>query len=213
MLVIDAFATMLVLSYVKILNISFELLLPAPLVDESGVRKDTVVYYSGDLKYFGAQHLPYAILAILMSLTFNILPLVVLTLYPCRCFQWCLSNCWKGPRVHNVMDDFYRCYKTTPRDCRCFGAVYLYLRLINLSLLLVALSPVYFTLVAILYLSMAILIALVQPHKVKVHNIINAMLFFVIAVTKIIENALQSSLGVYENKRFSNVFWNCSISE
>lgn len=200
--VIDAFITAMILSYVKILNISFELLLPARLMDQNGVWIETVVYYRGDLKYFREEHLPYAILAIFMFLTFNILPLVVLTLYPCPCFQQCLNKCWKSPRIHNAMDDFYKSYKTTPRDYRYFGAVYLYLRLINLSLLLVALSPVYLTLVSILYLSMALLIALVRPHKVTLHNIINAVLFFIIAVTKILEQSLQFSLGVYEDAVF-----------
>lgn len=196
---IDAFATMFILSYVKILNTSFELLLPVYLSDKNGEVKETAVFYSGDLKYFGTQHLPYAILAIFMSLTFNLFPLVLLTLYPFRCFQRFLSKCWKGPGIHNVMDDFYRCYRTTPRDHRYFAVVYLYLRWINLALLLVTLSPAYFALISILYMSMAIFIALVQPYKLHSHNVINAGLFFLLAIIKILEDALEFSFGVYEH--------------
>lgn len=201
--IVDAFATALILSYVKILNVSFALLLPVPLKDQNGVVKEIAVYYSGNLKYFGPEHLPYAVLAMLMFLSFNILPLVLLTLYPCHCFQLCLNKCWKGSGVHNVMDNFYRCYKTSPRDCRLFGVVYLYLRLFNLCLLLVALSPAYLNLVSLLYLSMAMLIALVRPHQVNSHNIINATLFFLIAATKLLENALEFSLGAYERVHFA----------
>ena len=197
--VIDAFTTALILSYVKILNISFQLLLPVYLRDHDNAVIGKAVYYNGNMEYFGPQHLPYALMALFMSVTFNILPLVMLTLYPCHCFQQCLNRCWKGSGVHNVMDDFYRCYRTSPRDCRLFGVVYLYLRIFNLSLLLVALSPAYLNLVSILYLTMGMLIALVRPHKVHSHNVINAVLFFLIAATKILESALAYSLGVYEH--------------
>lgn len=200
--IMDAFVTMLILSYVKILNTSFELLLQARLIDEDGRIKETVVYYQGNLTYFGKQHLPYALLAIVMSLIFNIFPLVWLTLYPCRCFQRCLNMCWSPQRsqpVHNVMDNFYRCYRTTPRDYRYFAALYLYLRIINLSLLFIALSPVYFILISILYLSMAFLIALSQPYKVYWHNVVNAGLLFIVAVIKILEFTLEFSVGIYEH--------------
>lgn len=200
--IMDAFVTMLILSYVKILNTSFELLLQARLIDQDGRMKETVVYYQGNLIYFGKQHLPYAVLAIVMSLIFNIFPLVWLTLYPCRCFQRCLNMCWSPQRsapVHNLMDDFYRCYRTTPRDCRCFAALYLYLRIINLSLLFIALSPVYFILISILYLSMAFLIALSQPYKVYWHNVVNAGLLFIVAIIKILEFTLEFSVGIYEH--------------
>ena len=197
--ILDAFITMLILSYVKILNTSFELLLQARLIDEDGRIKETVVYYQGNLIYFGNQHLPYAVLAIVMSLIFNICPLVWLTLYPCRCFQRCLNMCQKSGPIHNLMDDFYRCYRIAPRDCRYFAALYLYLRIINLSLLFIALSPVYFILISILYLSMAFLIALAQPYKVYWHNVVNAGLLFIVAVIKILEFALEFSVGIYEH--------------
>ena len=173
--IIDAFATALILSYVEILNVSFELLLPVQLKDHNGGVKQTAVFYSGNLKYFGPEHLPYAVV---MFLTFNIVPLVLLTLYPCHCFQLCLNKCWKGSGFHNVMDDFFKCYKTSPRDCRLFGVVYLYLRLFNLSLLLVALSPGYLNLVSLLYLIMAMLIALVQPHQVHIDTRSSMLHFF-----------------------------------
>ena len=201
---------MLILSYVKILNTSFELLLPVDLVDKSGKVIDRAVYYSGDLKFFGTQHLPYAILAIIMSLTFNVLPLILLTLYPCRCFHKFLNKCWKGSGIHHIMDNFYRSYKTTPRNYRYCGVIYLYLRVINLALLLVSLSPGYFTLIAIFYMSVAMFIACVQPHKIYWHNIINAGLFFIVAVMKILEQALEFSLGVYE-QHFLEIYFHIDV--
>lgn len=193
---IDAFATMLILSYVKILNTSFRLLLTVRLVDQSDEVLESVVYYSGNLKRFGKDHLPYAILAILMLLAFNIFPIIVVTLYPCRCFQKCMLR-WKGATFHIIMDHFYRGYKIFPRDCRYFAAFYLYVRVINLGLLFVTLSPAYLSLVSTLYLTMAMAIGVVQPHKVFLHNIINAGLFFVIAILKLLELTIDFALPIY----------------
>lgn len=202
MSVIDAFATMLILSYVKILNTSFELLLSTPLTSPDNEVKEKVVYYSGGLKYLGKQHLPYAVLALSMLLIFNAFPLIVLTVYPCRYFHRCLNFFGRKLQrigVHNIMDEFYRSYKTTPRDCRYFAVFYLYLRVINLLLLVVALSPVYFSLISILYLCMAMLIGLVQPHKQYSYNIINACLFAIIAISKILEFTIDFSATVYQS--------------
>lgn len=196
--IIDAFATVVILSYVKILNTSFELLLHVKLFDKDNHFKETVVFYSGDLKYFGKQHLPYAILALMMALIFNVFPLVLLTVYPCQCFHKCLNFIKQGAGVHNILDDFYRSYKHTPRDCRCFAALFLYIRIINLTLLEIALSPVYFSVTSILYLIMAMLIALIQPFKVYSHNIINAILFAVIAVLKAFESTLLFPAQIYQ---------------
>ena len=202
-LLIDAFTTMLMLSYVKILNVSFELLLPVLMSDDECTGRGLVVFYSGHWQYFGTSHVPYAVLAILMSLVFNVFPLVLLTVYPCRCF----NKCWRGSFIHNIMDNFNRCYKTR---YRIFSVFYLYIRLINLSLLLVALSPTYFTLLSILYSSVALVIGLVQPYKVFRHNLTNSVFFALIAFIKLIEYALEFSLGPYE-QGFVDVYYGVEV--
>ena len=203
---VDAFTTIIILSYVKILNTSFQILLPVHLLNENARVLGLAVYFSGNMKYFGAEHLPYAILAFIMLLIFNILPLVLLTLYSCHCFRKTLNKCWNGSYVHTVMDNFSRCYKTAPRDYRPFSVAYLYLRVINLALLLVTLSPVYFGLTSILYMCMAVLTGVLQPFKDQSHNVINATLFAVIAAIKIIEHTFEYSLGVYESSFLPSIY-------
>ena len=90
----EAFATFILLSYVRILNISFDILTPTALYDVHGNRlQDLYFYYDGTYKYFGRNHLPYAFLALFMTVIFNIFPLLLLCLYPCRCFQRGLNVC------------------------------------------------------------------------------------------------------------------------
>ena len=201
--VVDVFLMMLIISYVKILNTSFELLIHAQLKDQDNDIRETVVYFSGGLKYFGKQHWPYAVLAIAMSTVFNLLPLIVLTVYPCKC----LNRFWRGSSVHNVMSDFYGSYKVTPIDLRWFGAAFLYLRLINLLLLEVDLSPMYFSWVAILYLCMAVLIGVVRPFKNQLYNVVNTCLFALIAVLKILEHTLQFSALLYYGEKYVSKFY------
>ena len=64
---IDAFATFILLSYVKILNTSIDLLAPVTLYsDKSNVVSQLYLNIDGTIEYFGEEHRPYAILAIVM---------------------------------------------------------------------------------------------------------------------------------------------------
>ena len=72
------------------------------------------------------EHLPYGILARVMLSVFNILPTLLLLLYPCGCFQKCLTCCGiKSVTLHTFMDALQGCYRYQPRDCRYFAGIYL----------------------------------------------------------------------------------------
>ena len=130
---VQAFATFLVLSYVKILYVSFDLLIPVYLktVDGSTLNQ-TYLFNAGDLVYFGSEHLPFGILAVFMLTVFNILPMVLLFLYPCGWFRKCLSCCGASNHVlHTFMEAFQGCYRHQSRDCRYFAGLYLLLQILN----------------------------------------------------------------------------------
>ena len=85
---INAFATFLLLSFVKFSSVSFDLLLPTRVFNIHGEQLSIYLFYDGTTKYFGKEHLPYyGILAVAVLLVFNIFPLLLLCLYPCRCFH------------------------------------------------------------------------------------------------------------------------------
>ena len=115
---------------------------------------------------FSKEHLPYAILAIMILFIFNFLPLVLLCVYPSRCFRKCL-NCTKCQyrTLHVFMDTFQGCYKETPRDCRYFAGFYLFLRGSNLLLFSVTNSLLYYPLVIYIIIIPLILVAICRPYK------------------------------------------------
>ena len=90
---IKAFGSFILLSYVKVLNPSVDILMPVQVYNASGIVVGVYTYYNASLEYFGREHLPYAFLAIFMFATFNLAPFLLLCLYPCRCFQSCLNCC------------------------------------------------------------------------------------------------------------------------
>ena len=164
---VGAFATFILLSYVKILNVSFQILTPNTLYDINGnPMRQRFLYYDGTYEYFGKDHIPYALLALLMLLVFNIIPLVLLCLYPCRCFHKCLNYySFRCLTLHIFMDTFHGCYKLQSRDCRYFAALYLFLRLLNHFLIALTTGPFYYPLSGLTFIMMAILVATVRPHK------------------------------------------------
>ena len=182
----DAFATFLLLSYVKFLSVSFDILTPTILWDSRGVRQPTVLYYNGMVKYFSREHLPYAILAITVLLVFTLLPILLLCLYPCHCFQRFLNSCHlRNQAVHIFMDAFQGCYKdgtNGTRDCRCFAAIYLITRTaIHLSF---AVSSVLFTnsiFIAVLA-TVVLLLSVFHPYKVKCYTQLDIFFFLIMLV-------------------------------
>ena len=69
---VDVFATFILLSYVKILDISFNILAPTALSTVNGTEVKELFIY-GSVKYLQGSHLPFGVLAIGMICVFNVL--------------------------------------------------------------------------------------------------------------------------------------------
>ena len=156
---------------------SFDLLTPTRVYRLYGdtYNYTFALYYSGDIEYFGSEHLPYAILAIVVLCVFVILPVAILALYPFSFFQKFLSLFpvrWYV--LHTFVDSFQGCYKdgTEPgtRDCRWFSAVYFAYRFISFFLYGITRteSGDYFILSSIFMLLFILLLVAFQPYKNRV---------------------------------------------
>ena len=122
----EAFATMILLSYVQVMSISNEILSFTTYYHMNKTESPRVVYADPSVEYFSTEHAPYVVLAIIMLLAFNILPLLLLCIYPCRCFQKILSHFRLHPRIlHTLMDAFRGSYKLRPNRLLSFSAIYL----------------------------------------------------------------------------------------
>ena len=126
---IETFGTFILFSYVKVASISFDLLAPAKTYDVTGKLSNRwYLMFDGNIEFFGTQHLPFALLALVALFIFVVFPFLLLFLYPFRWFQRCL-NCGKvrSQALHIFMDAFQGSYKTEPHDLRHFSALFLLL--------------------------------------------------------------------------------------
>ena len=178
---VDAFATFLLLSYVKLLSVSFDILMPTPVLDKWGNQVSTVLYYDGGITYFGREHLPYALTAIIVLVVFTFLPILLLFLYPCKCFQTFLNRAHcRSQALHAFIEAFQGCFKDGTdggRDCRYFAALYLLIRVLAyLSLGLLMISTV--IPLTVLFVTLIMLISTFRPYKSSFNNVIDNIFIF-----------------------------------
>ena len=130
--IIDAFATFLILSYMKFLNTSIDLMIPTYAIDIHGSSMGYFFYYNATVEFMGPEHLPYAILAITVLAIGLIFPLILL-LYPMKWFQKLLNiSHVNSPSLRAFMECFqgnYRDKSDGGWECRYFSAVYLVFRI------------------------------------------------------------------------------------
>ena len=181
---IEIFATFILLSSVKILGTSFQILSFTATHDVAGNKlKQYYCAYDASIEYFGATHLPYALLAIAISSIFVVLPFLLLAVYPCRCFHKCLNHC--GPRfqvLHVFMDAFQGSYRTQPCDMRYFSAFYLFLRVLMLAQPQIFWSSMMLFTSGILSLASAAVVVTFQSYKEKAHNVIDTVLMLLLGI-------------------------------
>ena len=179
--VIDAFATFILLSYVKLLFVAGGFLFPTRLYNGQGETLKTFVFaYDARIRFFHAEHLPLAILSIIVLLTFIAAPPIVLTFYQAVFFQKCLTRCKMNTQVlRTFVETFQGCYKdgtNGTRDCRYFAGVYFVLRIIAVMISFTTVSSAIIG-SALLYWCTAVLFALVQPYKNHLYNVVDAIIF------------------------------------
>ena len=113
-----------------------------------------------------------------MVIIFNLLPLVLLCVYPCFCFQKCLNltGC-HSHLLHIFMDTFQGCFKDGPRDCRYFAGFYVFLRAANLIIFSLFHSPLYFWGISLIFILVIVLLSVFKPYKSDKRKVIDIALF------------------------------------
>ena len=177
---INALTTFIVLSYVKILNVSFQFLTSSSVYNMNGTRLNKAYwYYDGRVDLASKDYIPYLILAVSMLVVFNIFPLVLLTLYPFKCFQNCLGrlSCVQCKLTLKVfIDTFHGHYKD---NMRLFASLYLVVRFLNLLFLSTLHYSIYFKATILMFVLTLVLVARCQPYKCKKSNTTDTVILFV----------------------------------
>ena len=186
--IVDAFATFLLLSYVKLLSISFDLLVPTHVYHVNGSSLGLYLYYDATIEYFGDEHLPYGVLAVFVMLVFILFPLLLLLLYPMRCFQRCLGCC--GIRWHALpifIDAFQGCYKdgtNGTRNCRYFAAAFLLARILLFIIFTLTQTTLFYGAALLVFILLVMVIPIVQPYKPRfsTYNAVDSVLVLLMAL-------------------------------
>ena len=187
--IIHAFATFLLLSYTKVVNVSYSLLAPSQLYNVSGEQVGPRVwYYDASVQLFHGEHVPYAILSLAILSTYIAIPPILLFLYPCKIFRKCLRICkLQCNALHTFMDTFQGCYKDGTSgtcDCRYFAGLYFLIR-ISFSSIWLAFSLTYnwnWAIPVIMFGIAAILVAGFRPYKQTSYNVLDVFILALLAL-------------------------------
>ena len=81
---IHGISTFLMIGYAQVVNVSLKLLFEMHIYTEKGstFKPHKRVWLDGEMEYFSAQHLPYAIPALVCLVTIGLLPPILLLMYP-----------------------------------------------------------------------------------------------------------------------------------
>ena len=183
--IIDVFATFILLSYAKLLFTCVRLLTVevAYTLNNSSLETSLLVRSDISIGYFSREHLPFALVSMVILL-FAILPLtLLLTLYPLRAVRSLLLDCGKSHTValNMFVEKFYSCYRDGldgGRDMRSFVSVYFILRLIYF----VSSQFAWLVVVIVLFTIFSVLIGLAQPYKKAYMNILDTLILLDIAM-------------------------------
>jgi len=185
---IEAFATLILLSYVDIISISLDIICynKYSFMNESNTK---FVFADPSVEHMSKEHLPYFILAITSIILFNIVPLLLLCFYPCRCFHKVVDYCGLNGRILNSFVDAFRgSYKLKPDFLQSFTAVYLMSNFCSNILCHVISNLLYHSALTYVLITLLVIVALLRPHKNKWHNRINALLIFAAFLINSTEN-------------------------
>ena len=184
---IESFSTLYLLSVVKIQSVSLDLLVPTPLYYADGTQDSHYyLYLAPDVVYFGDTHLPYALVALVLSVALVIFPTLLLFLYPCQCFQTFLNkiNC-NSQVLRTYMDVLQGHYKNgtdNTRDFQYFSGVFLVVRIV--SIIQFSLFNSYFSIIT-LGLCVTVLtftVAILHPQRCHTHYILDSVFLSFLSV-------------------------------
>ena len=185
---VDSFAAIFLLSTVKFQSVTFDLLVPTRIYYMNGSSDGKLyLFLAGDVKYFGPQHLPYGIAAIVVFITAVIIPALLMFFYPCRCCQKLLNktHC-NSVNLHTFMDVFQGNYKdgtNNTQDYRFFAGVFFLFRTVVIALLAWLNSLYFLTLLGFVSSALVLSVTVLHPQKSRFQYTVDSL--FLSAMTVI----------------------------
>lgn len=189
----DAFATFIILSYVKFAVTSCQLLFPNTLVNATG-HQQIISLFNGDLRFFSLEYAPYLAVSILV-LCFCVLLPFLLFLYSIKPCYTCLQrfNCHvlqPEDKAQQFLDSFHQCFKdgrNGEHDRRYFAALYFFLKLFLIATFAFGLSwTIQYICQQFICTVALLLLGSLQPYKKMLHNVLDLSMFSILSTINVI---------------------------
>ena len=193
---INAFATLYVLSFTKVVSTSVNLMLPVPIVNTCGDKIWSRLYYDASCGIFQPCHYPYAFLTLAVSITFIVLPSLYIFLHPCnRLFNRCICRGFQcrlfqlASEVAKIFQQSFKDGTENTKDCRWFAGIYLLIRIVVATSVNWRMTQQIQVISAFLGI---MLVAIFQPHTHSHYNVLDSLFFTCLGVMFILLPAGQS---------------------
>ena len=188
--IINVFATFLLLSYSKILFVSFKLVYVVHNNYLDGKIQKCILYYDQTVDCHSEEYAIFAALAICMLMIFIISPVLLLILYPTRLFRRCIMCC--GPRRWNALRTFVEAFQGEYKDgtngtcdLRIFSALFFILRILLLISYLghhyISKGPLLLSQGVVSVITSSI-ITITRPHKANHRNSIDSLILVLLGL-------------------------------
>ena len=224
---IDVFASFIFLSTSRLLTASFNVLVPTYVYfyHSKTATCPTMKHYllnAPTVEYFGREHFPIALLALTVLVLLVVLPMLLLFLYPLRCFQRLLNRLHLNSHaLRTFMDVFQGTFKdgtNNTRDYRSFSGFLLLNGFMMLMMFSWTLSSFYYPVAAIYLLLYCVLFIVFQPYKCRCHNYITIAMgtgllsgYWGISINVFLQGLMRQSVH-YSFQGINHVFWCISIA-
>lgn len=179
----DSLATFLLLSYTRLMLISFDLLYPVPVFNEYGAVAKRTLNFQQNISYLSKEHLPFAFLAIVVLILLVVLPPLLFLVYPMKCCQRsCIQYPCNKAGLTQFVEIFQGCFKDgteNTRDYRWFAIFYFALRFAMFVTHMIGYGgrpKTSFLLPAIVLLGASLTILLLRPYKRNLYNSVDGVM-------------------------------------
>lgn len=196
---IDVFATIFLLCYAKLVFTCLRVLSYRVTfnINNSSTHEIFTVKSDPTVVFFSREHLPFAMISIVIFFVVLLPMPLLLALFPVPSFRLLLFKLkfasYPIAALNTFLDKFYSCYRDGldgGKDMRSLVSMHFFLRLIcnffNVDQVLVSVS---FTIVIFLYTASSLLIAIVRPYKKTYMNVTDTLILINLALISVVLNS------------------------
>lgn len=190
--IIHGLTTFLVICYAQCTKVTLFILTPGRIYTMNQTNIAQVVFYNGELSFWGQTHLKYALVAIFFLITIVVLPPALLIVYP-LCYKvfalfrleetTCIRIVCKImplEKLKPLFDSFQGCFKD---HFQFFAGTFFLYRLATLTgFTLVESLTKFYTVTGVFLIVILALHSVLQPYKQRWHNIVDVLLISDLAI-------------------------------